>query len=140
MSRAGDDRTVDKIIGDILDAASAAEEIVGQGEHAWYSDRLLRLAAEAVINRIGDAAGRLPDAIRSAMPAVPWDDIRANRVLVAHIYHRIDPSILWATLFQDVPQLASELERWRSFQQTRALSPQVGSSGSHGCTSYVRPV
>ena len=46
------------------------------------------------------------------MPAMPWDDIHANRVLVAHIYHRIDAEILWATLNQDIPRRAAELQQW----------------------------
>lgn len=119
MSQPGEPRPIEKIIGDLLDAAGAAAEIVARGQEAWDHDRLLRLAAEAVINRIGDAAGKLPDEVRSAMPAVPWDDIRANRVLVAHIYHRIDPKILRATLSQDVSRLATELEQWRELELAR---------------------
>jgi len=52
------------------------------------------------------------------MPSVPWDEIRANRVLVAHIYHRIDYGILWETLRRDVPRLATELGNWQ--QQERS--------------------
>jgi uncharacterized protein with HEPN domain len=110
-------RPTEKIVGDLLDAAAAAAEIVARGEQAWEHDRLLRLAGEAVISRLGDAAGKLPDEVRAAMPAVPWDDVRANRVLVAHIYHRIDYRILWATLSQDVPRLAAELERWQELDR-----------------------
>ena len=116
MSQPGDPRTVDKIIGDLLDAAGAAAEIVARGEDAWNQDRLLRLAGEAVINRIGDAANKLPDDVRASIPGVPWDDIRANRILVAHIYHRIDYEILRATLSHDVPRLAEELEQWQRGQ------------------------
>lgn len=112
MTEPGATRPIEKVVGDLLDAASAAADIVARGRQAWDADRILRLAAEAVINRIGDAAGKLPYEVRSAMPAVPWDDIHANRVLVAHIYHRIDPEILWATLTKDVPQLAAELQQW----------------------------
>jgi uncharacterized protein with HEPN domain len=119
VSQPGEARTTDKIVGDLLDAPSAAAEIVARGQEAWDNDRLLRLAAEAVINRIGDAAGRLPDRVRAAMPDVPWDDIRANRVLVARIYHRIDPAIPWATISQDVPQLAVEVERWPALELAR---------------------
>jgi uncharacterized protein with HEPN domain len=107
-------RPVEKIVDDLLDACSAGAEIVVRGKDAWDGDRLLRLAGEAVINRIGDASVKLPESVRSSMSGVPWEDIRANRVLVAHVYHRIDPDVLWATLSQDVPSLAIELERWRS--------------------------
>jgi uncharacterized protein with HEPN domain len=107
-------RSVEKLVGDLLDATSAAAEIIARGRTAWDQDRLLQLAAEAIINRIGDAAGKLPDDVRAAIPSIPWDDIRANRILVAHIYHRIDPDILWETLARDIPRLALELEHWRS--------------------------
>jgi hypothetical protein len=54
-------RSTDKIVGDLLDAAEAASEIVGRGKAAWEADRLIRLAGEAVINRLGDAATKLPE-------------------------------------------------------------------------------
>jgi uncharacterized protein with HEPN domain len=74
----------------LLDAADAPAEIVARGKDARQADRLLRLAREAVIGRVGDAAVKPPDEVRAAMPSVPWEGIRANRVLVAHIHHRID--------------------------------------------------
>jgi uncharacterized protein with HEPN domain len=120
VSRSDQPLAAGKIVGDLLDAADAAAEIVARGKDAWQRDRLLRLAGEAVISRIGDAAAKLPEQVQAAMPAVPWDDIRANRVLVAHIYHRIDYEILWETLARDVPSLAAEIEAWRSAQITPA--------------------
>jgi uncharacterized protein with HEPN domain len=53
------------------------------------------------------------------MPNVPWDAIRANRILVAHIYHRIDPEILWATLSRDVPSLGAEVRQWHALARPR---------------------
>jgi uncharacterized protein with HEPN domain len=126
VSQPGGARPIDKIVGDILDAATAAAEIVARGREAWNADRLLRLAAEAVISRIGDAAGKLPEEVRSAMPTVAWDAIRDNRILVAHIYHRIDPDIMWATLSKDVPRLAAELERWRELGPSRDVGTDKG--------------
>jgi uncharacterized protein with HEPN domain len=118
VTEPGQPRTV-KVLDDLLDAASAAAEIVARGRDAWDQDRLLRLAGEAVISRIGDAAARLPDQARAAMPSVPWDDIRANRILATHIYHRIDYAILWETLVRDVPALAAEIERHRPVEIVR---------------------
>jgi uncharacterized protein with HEPN domain len=106
-------RPPDAIFGDIEEAVDAAREIVTRGKDAWNGDRLLRLAGEAVIGRIADAAGRVPDEIRTEVPDVPWDDIRDIRILVDHIYHRIDYELLWRTLAVDVPDLARRLRRSR---------------------------
>lgn len=61
------------------------------------------------MGRIADAANRLPEEIKVATPEVPWDDIRGIRILVDHIYHRIDYENLWTTLEVEVPRLAKLL-------------------------------
>lgn len=75
---------------------------------------LLRLAGEAVIGRIADAANRLPNEVKAALPGVPWEDIRDIRILVDHVYHRIDYDALWQTLHDDVPDLLNQLEGWKT--------------------------
>jgi uncharacterized protein with HEPN domain len=107
-------RPLDQVLDDIEDAAGAAEELVGRGRAAWDEDRLLRLAGEAVIGRIADAANRLPEGVKDAIPDVPWDDIRGIRILVDHVYHRVDHDALWETLATDVPELLVRLRRWRA--------------------------
>ena len=106
-------RPLDAVLADIEEAAEAARELIGRGKDAWEADRLLRLAGEAVIGRIADAANRLPDEVEQSVPDVPWDDIRDIRILVDHIYHRVDYEALWKTLGEDVPLLLERLRRWR---------------------------
>ncbi len=102
-------RNVDEVLADIEDAAGAAAELVGRGKNAWDGDRMLRLAGEAIIGRIADGAGRLPADVKASIRDVPWDDIRDIRILVDHIYHRVDYEILWRTLTEDVPPLLGKL-------------------------------
>jgi uncharacterized protein with HEPN domain len=106
-------RRLDALLGDIEEAGSAAEELVSRGMDAWNRDRLLQLAGEAIIGRLADAAGRLPKAAKDGITDVPWDDIRDIRILVDHIYHRIDYDALWRTLERDVPHLLERLHAWR---------------------------
>jgi len=108
-------RRIDAVLDDVEDAADATAQIVGRGREAWEEDRLLRLAGEAVVGRIADAANRLPESVKDALPDVPWDDIRDIRILVDHIYHRIDYDALWQTLVQDVPHLRKRLRGWREW-------------------------
>jgi len=105
-------RPLDPVLADIEEAAEAALELIGRGRDAWDHDRLLRLAGEAVIGRIADAANRLIDEVKRAVPDVPWDDIGGIRILVDHIYHRVDYGALWQTLEEDVPLLMRRLRRW----------------------------
>lgn len=106
-------RPVDKLLADLLDAVGAAEELVGRGRAAYDTDRMLRLAGEAVVGRIGDAAAKLRDLVSDDLPeAVPWDDVIANRIIVDHVYHRVDYQLLWNTLERDVPALGSALSAW----------------------------
>lgn len=107
-------RPVDSIVADIEQAAEAAAQLIARGRSAWDADFLLRLAGEAVIGRIGDATNRLPEEVKTAIPNVPWDDIRDIRILVDRIYHRIDYDALRRTLEDDVPRLVAELRRWKN--------------------------
>jgi uncharacterized protein with HEPN domain len=106
-------RRADSVLADIEEAAAAAAELVARGKSVWKKDRLIRFAGEAIIGRLADAAGRLPEGVKTAIPDVPWDDIRDIRILVDHIYHRIDYEILWRTLKEDVPHLRRRLEDFR---------------------------
>lgn len=84
-------RSIEKLLGDILDACDAGTELVEHGRDAFDQDRMLRLAAEAIIGRIGDAAAKLRDQAESELPAgVPWEDVIGNRIIVDHVYHRVD--------------------------------------------------
>jgi len=103
-------RPVDSIVANINEAGEAAAELIARGRTAWNSDVLLRLAGEAVIGRIADAANRLPNEVKAALPGVPWEDIRDIRILVDHAYHRIDYDTLWQTLRDDVPHLLDQLK------------------------------
>ncbi len=106
-------RPLGAVLADIDDAAKAVAELLDRGKDAWDQDRLLRLAGEALIGRIADAVNRLPDEIKAAMPDVQWDDIRDIRILVDHIYHRIDYDALWKTLEEDVAHLRRQLTSWK---------------------------
>jgi uncharacterized protein len=98
----------------IEEAGDAAQELVARGKDAWDADRLLRLAGEAVIGRIADAANRLPQEVKAAVPEIPWEDLRDIRIVVDRIHHRVDPGALWVTLAEDVPELVDRLRRWRN--------------------------
>lgn len=123
-------RPVEAVVGDLLEAVGAGADLVARGRPTWDADRLHRLAGEAVISRVGEAAVHLPDEVRSAMPTVPWREWRSQRNLVAHAQHRIDPQLLWVTLERDLPALGRALTRWqeRAVERERPRTPARGLS------------
>jgi uncharacterized protein with HEPN domain len=109
-------RDIDDLLADLAEAVESAAEIVGLGKERWDSDRLLRLAGEAVIGRLGDIATKLPDEVTKATPEIPWREVKGMRIIAAHAYHRIDYAEVWVTLRDDVPKMAEAIKRWRQEQ------------------------
>lgn len=124
-------RPVDDVVGELQEAVRAGADLVGRGRSAWDADRVHRLAGEAIISRVGEAVVKLPEEVRAAMPSVPWREWRAQRNLVAHVQHRIDPQLLWVTLDRDLPALGRALGRWqqRSLQRESTPTPAPAALG-----------
>lgn len=103
------DRT-SRTLQDFLDFAEAASRLVARGRDAYDADEMLRLAAEALVHRIGEAVARLdrddPELV-GAHPDVSWRAMKGMRNLVAHHYGAIDDDIVWTTLVRDVPREAA---------------------------------
>jgi uncharacterized protein with HEPN domain len=62
---------------------------------------------------IGEAATRIPDAVRTANPQVPWRLVIATRNRLIHGYLGIDDDILWSIIQSDIPALLPQLRELR---------------------------
>ncbi len=71
---------------------------------------MLVLALVKEIEIIGEAASRISDESRKALPRIPWLQIIAMRNRLIHAYADVDLSIVWATLTSALPELMRELE------------------------------
>jgi uncharacterized protein with HEPN domain len=69
----------------------------------------VRLAAEAAVTRIGEAARHLPEEITALAPDVPWAQIRGMRNVMTHAYFDIETDVLWTTIARDIPALADHV-------------------------------
>jgi uncharacterized protein with HEPN domain len=106
-------RSAEDLLADLAEAVDAAAELVRFGKERWDAERPLRLAGEAVIGRLGDIAGKLPEEVIKATPEIPWREVKGMRIIAAHAYHRIDYDEVWVTLRDDVPRLNEAVRRWR---------------------------
>lgn len=98
-------------LGDFLDFAATGSRLVARGRDAYNADEMLRLAAEAVLHRIGEAVARLSDDFTKAHPQVNWRPMKGVRNLVAHEYAAVDYTIVWNALEHDLPREAAEVRR-----------------------------
>jgi uncharacterized protein with HEPN domain len=54
------------------------------GRDAWDKDQLRQLAAERLLEIIGESANTLTDEFRAQHPEVPWRDIIGLSIVLAH--------------------------------------------------------
>lgn len=87
---------VAETLEDLVEFGGMAVRLVARGKGCYDTDETMRLAAEAILHRIGEAVSRLPDEFVAAHPAVEWRLLKATRNIVAHQYARIDHDIIWA--------------------------------------------
>ncbi len=69
---------------------------------------------DAVVRRIevlGEAAKRVDQVVRDAMPQIPWHEIRGMRNVLAHQYDDIDHRIIYNAVKANFPDLIDTINR-----------------------------
>jgi hypothetical protein len=105
---------------DLFDAVDAAAELVQLGKDRWDDERPLRLTGEAVIGRLAISPASFRSTSSMPLRRFPGPRSEGWGFIVDHAYHRINYQRVWATLRDDVPDLALAIEHWRFRQQDRA--------------------
>jgi uncharacterized protein with HEPN domain len=84
----------------VWDIGKAIREVrgftAGVDYQQFLSNREKMLAVERALEIIGEAAGRLSEAFRSAHPEIPWRSITGLRNVLAHAYGEVNPAVIWA--------------------------------------------
>lgn len=94
-------RALDHILG----FAEEIAEIVAEGEVRFLETRRSQRAAEAVLERIGEAVNRLPKSFLEEFPDQPWRSIVGMRNLAIHEYDVVDYAVVWNAMQRRVPEL-----------------------------------
>ena len=109
VSDAHDGRTV-RTLTDMVEFGALAADLTARGRSAYDADIQLRLAGEAILHKLGEAAARLPDRLTVDNPDISFRAAKAMRNVIAHDYDRIDHDVVWVTLARDVPDLTRRIE------------------------------
>ncbi len=95
--------------------ADHTEEVIGLtatlDREELESNRILSLAVVRLLEIIGEAAARVPEAERANYPEIPWREIVDLRNRLIHGYDSIDYDVLWSIIKHDLPPLAVELQQ-----------------------------
>ena len=83
----------------------------GLDQQAFVADSRTYDATVRNLELVGEAATRVPEAVRAAHPEIPWRQIVATRNRLIHAYLGIDNDTLWSVIQDDIPELLAALER-----------------------------
>jgi uncharacterized protein with HEPN domain len=92
-------------------AREAVAMAAGRTRADLDTDRQFNLALVRLVEIIGEAANRVPDAERAGMSQIPWPQIVSLRNRLIHGYDEVDFDILWQIVTRDLPPLIKALEK-----------------------------
>ena len=95
----------------LLAARDAQSFIQGLDAAAFRNSRLHQNAAIRSLEVIGEAAGKVSAAMKTAHPEIPWYSITAMRHRLIHGYSEVRLDRVWTVLCDDLSPLIATLEQ-----------------------------
>ena len=93
----------------ITSAENVQEYTNGLNREAFVADGLTRDATLHSLVLISAAAARIPDAVRDALPNIPWGEILGFRNRLVQGYRDIDDATVWTSIEGTVAELLPAL-------------------------------
>lgn len=104
------DRTV-RALDDFRDFAAQAARLVARGRVAYDQDEMLRLAADAIVIKLGESVPRMRETFVNEHPELPLRLIKDMRNLIAHEYDAVRPQLVWNALERELPAVDAAIGR-----------------------------
>ena len=105
-------RNPQPLLRDIFDAIRMIEQfLAGMDFEAFQSNPMAVAAIERKLVVIAEAGVRLRQDAPALCPDQPWRNIRGMGNWLRHEYDRVDLSLVWQTVTDDLPSLKASIQR-----------------------------
>lgn len=97
-------------LSDMADSLQAIESYLqGVSKESFAADRKTYSATLRELQIIGEAAGKIPESVKSRYPAVDWRVIKDFRNVLAHEYFAVNLDIVWDIICRKLPELRRQV-------------------------------
>jgi len=97
-------------LNDMLDSITAIKEFIsGLDYPAFIEDRKTYSATVRELEVIGEASGKISEALKAQHPEIDWRTIKDFRNVLAHEYFNINSEILWDIVQNKLKPLKNQI-------------------------------
>ncbi len=101
----------DIVLEEMRDNSRRALDWVGvQTAAQLAADERTLYAVVRCLEIVSEASRRLPDDVKLRHPSIPWRNVADAGNAYRHVYHDIDPQIIWSTVALSLPTLLAVIE------------------------------
>jgi uncharacterized protein with HEPN domain len=103
------------LLADIENAATSISQFVSNISRPDFEQDIMKQSAVLYqLAVIGEATKNLSMEFRTAHPETPWKTMAGMRDILIHAYHEMDTDTVWKTVTNRIPQLITQIARYRT--------------------------
>jgi uncharacterized protein with HEPN domain len=99
------------LLYDIHRSVERILKYTSKGREDFMSTDLVQDGVMRNLGVIGEAASKLSESAKSAMPEIPWAQVIGLRNVVVHEYAVVDPEVVWRVISNDLGALLAAVKR-----------------------------